>query len=45
MIRYVTKKKQLHPAGGQTPGRGLATRRAYCYDPITTRDTFLIFSV
>jgi hypothetical protein len=24
---------------------GLATRRAYRYDPITTRDTFLIFSV
>jgi hypothetical protein len=37
MLRYVTKKHQLH----QT----LAVRRAYHYDPITTRDTLLIFRV
>jgi hypothetical protein len=48
-LRYVTKKHQLRPAGGQTPGgryadRGLATRRAYRYDPITTRDTFPLVS-
>jgi hypothetical protein len=38
------------PAGGQTPGgrkvgRGLAACRAYRYDPITTRETLLIFRV
>jgi hypothetical protein len=41
------KKHQLRPAGSQTPGgrqagRGLAARRGYRYDPITTRDTLLI---
>jgi hypothetical protein len=45
-----TYPNQLHPASGQTPsgryaGRGLAAHKAYHYDPITTRDTFLIFSV
>jgi hypothetical protein len=50
MLRYVPKKHQSRPAGGQTPGGqtaawGLATRMAYCYDPITTRDTLLIFRV
>jgi hypothetical protein len=47
---YVTKKTPITPCGRPDPGwpigrPGLASRRAYRYDPITTRDTFLIFSV
>jgi hypothetical protein len=47
--RFFRYTKQTTVAGGQTlggrkAGWGLATRRAYRYDPITTRDTFLIFS-
>jgi hypothetical protein len=50
--RYVNKKTPITPCRRPDPGRpigwpgrGLAARRVYRYDPITTRDTFLIFRV
>jgi hypothetical protein len=41
LVKMCNLKHQLRPAGAQTPG----SRRAYHYDPITTRDTILIFRV
>jgi hypothetical protein len=44
--RYVIKKTPITPCGRPIGRPGAGCRIvSYSYDPITTRDTFLIFSV